>query len=909
MISGATRGTGGKALGTHLGKGDAELGQSRGLISSDINGQIDELTKLASRSNNSKPLYHCFARPPDGKDWDNNDFESYWDKFEKEFGLEKQPFTTADHGDHQHRVYSLVKPSGACIRMDNDHARREKIGRVIEFEKGDNLVRGAHNRAVISALELERPEIAEAMKTQGFHEGPKPVAKISPNERHQQDRTNISKANVAQITGEAWKHSDDGQSFQNALSEQGLKLAMGDKCALVVDATGSAHSLQRMLAMDARTNGHPSPKTEDIAQRIEGLELPTLHQAKQEILNPVIVNSPQPEQPTPTPPEPPTSKSEGLGSSPEASPISGPHSDTPHKPAPSPSLGGAGGGGSSHRQTTPLASMESIDGPGEAPGHNASPEERAKYLARLHAYQERREKQSQQFAKAMADASAKSLSQPSAASSGGDSNGSIQPKASTDTESPFWKAIAQARRQAAARKEFEAAIQALTEYGHNHNGSHSPEIATGQRSESSREIRESGGIAGGHDDSKGIGRTQPDSDTRGLRSNDGGRDEGNQNHDCRDKDRLGKIFEEARFKTAIAFCNVSRLQQSISELKSVSPDPLEGLGKQERFEKLKEWKSSLYDDYKNLRSSENELRKDGWKYHVSALKEETDKLKAVLAKHKGLCTREMYQEAFDVRTQMRNDLIDGLKTSSNNFNKDNTFENFLRDQSHDNPKARAVLNAMVEQKERKARIQKTLSESFADIERERDLAPAANPMDRDLRIARQMAVERAFEVYHQQQDIIKLNEERYQEIKPLRSIWPWHPINREMKEIVEENQRRHILLDAHKPKRSELDEAIHRAVSRAEQNQKQYSKWEASTGQMLDRRETLLLGIQEAIENNDPRMKSLLADGKLEEAVLLQAKREAEEQQRLDGLHKLEQGNVVHFTSRDVNASQGPGFR
>ena len=54
------------------------------------------------------------------------------------------------------------------------------------------------------------------------------------------------------LVAQAWAASDSGSAFVAALAEQGLRLAQGDKCAVVVDGTGNTHSLQRMLAMDAR---------------------------------------------------------------------------------------------------------------------------------------------------------------------------------------------------------------------------------------------------------------------------------------------------------------------------------------------------------------------------------------------------------------------------------------------------------------------------------------------------------------------------------------------------------------------------------------------------------------------------------------------------------------------------------
>lgn len=430
MIAGATRGAGGAALGAHLARADhneeVRLGNNRGLTAVGIRDQIDELTRMGSHAKTAQPIYHVHADPPAGRPWSDEERARYWELFEREFGLEGRPFASAIHikegREHEHRAYLRIKPDGTAIRLDHDHARREKISRIMEFERGEPLTKGAHNRAVIATLEEERPEIAKAMRAAGLHEGPRPRAATTPKERAQAERTGVRKSDIATATAAAWASSSNGQAFAQALRDGGLRLAQGDNCTLIVDQTGSAHGLQRMLSMHARSIGKASPKSADINQRLDGLDLPSLREVRREILNPGAVGNPDPTLPTPPRSAPVPTKSKPLQASPEASNREGGDSDTPQKLTPAPSLGGSGAGGSSSPSaSSPAPSLEPAgDEPGEPPKHGASPQELARYRAKLHAYEELKEKNLQRFMLALAaheEAKKKGGKQPAPSSS------------------------------------------------------------------------------------------------------------------------------------------------------------------------------------------------------------------------------------------------------------------------------------------------------------------------------------------------------------------------------------------------------------------------------------------------------------------------------------------------------------
>lgn len=420
MIAGATRGAGGPALGRHLANAEMNeqviTGESRGLLSEGIGDQVAELTRLGSHARTQAPVYHVHADPPEGRPWNDADRARYWELFEREFGLERQPFASVVHvkggREHEHRAYLRTRPDGTAIRLDHDFARREKLSRIMEHERGEPFTRGAHNRAVITALEKDGHEdLADAMRAAGLHKGPRPRAAVTPTERLQQDRTGISKKDVAACVAQAWAASDSGSAFAAALAEHGLVLARGDRrggMPVVVDGTGNTHAVTRMLAMAARSDGMPAPPAADVAARLDGMMLPSVAEARQAIptIGPDSPSDAGPPTPEATPP--PGSGQDAPGSR----DVSHAHIPMGHaEAAPAPDAA----------QDMPGATLDDAGpGPGEPPGPAASPEELTRFRARLAAYDDRKAAAWARWVASQRHAA------PSTAPSGGGYHGSVQ---------------------------------------------------------------------------------------------------------------------------------------------------------------------------------------------------------------------------------------------------------------------------------------------------------------------------------------------------------------------------------------------------------------------------------------------------------------------------------------------------
>lgn len=292
MIGGATRGKGGSSLWRHLRddkkQNDATFaGASRGLVQQGITDQIKELTSIGRYASHSKPLYHVHADP--AKDWTAQEWEAYWQDYEKEFSLTKQPFSESIHvkhgREHRHRVYSLLLPSGSCLRMDHDHARREKINRLAELRTGEAITPGAHNRAVIKALEAEGKTVqAQRLRDAGLWDIQKPKARLKPQERAQQERTHIDKAGLARLVLTGCKKYKP-ELLMAKLAQFNCRICMGEKGPVVIDQSGNVHAFNRLVNLGSKASGHKRPLKMTMEQArtyFNHINLPLYSNAKKE---------------------------------------------------------------------------------------------------------------------------------------------------------------------------------------------------------------------------------------------------------------------------------------------------------------------------------------------------------------------------------------------------------------------------------------------------------------------------------------------------------------------------------------------------------------------------------------------------------------------------------------------------
>lgn len=368
MIGGATLGSGGPALGKHLAAAqvdeDARPEDSRGLLSEGIREQIAELTDLAQASGLKNALRHVHASPPPGANWDETRWQTYWQDYERLMGLEGRAFSgvihdkAGEHGrpEHRHRVYLAITDEGRQVRISHDYARQEAVSRLSEWRDGERMVKGAHNYRASMILEAAgHHAAAQAMRDQGLLEGMRARSGLSPQQRAQQERTEIPRADVGAAALAAWRLSDNGPAFKAALEAQGLRLAIGSRTPTVVDASGATHPLRGLLSDASMQAGTGGIRLAEVQGRIAGLQLLTVAQACAEIrAEPAL--RPAPSTAAPAPAAAPVQEV-------KAAPAATAPAALPQQAAPMRS----GGGGHS---TTPAPSSDAGDAPFQKEGED-----------------------------------------------------------------------------------------------------------------------------------------------------------------------------------------------------------------------------------------------------------------------------------------------------------------------------------------------------------------------------------------------------------------------------------------------------------------------------------------------------------------------------------------------------------
>lgn len=285
MIGGLVEHDGHRALALHLSKvedNETITVSSEGLSADGIGDALDELNLMALGCRSRKPLLHVWASP--SRFYSDHDWQTYWSLFEAEYGLEGHPCLEVRHqklgaggrtAEHTHRVYLRIDHEGKAVRTSHSAARQEKISRTAEYLAGERFTSGCFNDVVIERLRAEgREDVADAMVRAGLD---KVVANTAPTsvERAMTERLgDLAADEVWRRAAMAWRRSDDGTSFVAALLESGLRIAMGDRCPVLVSPAGAVHPLLRALNKGAERNAGSSVRKRDVDRRLQGVPLP-----------------------------------------------------------------------------------------------------------------------------------------------------------------------------------------------------------------------------------------------------------------------------------------------------------------------------------------------------------------------------------------------------------------------------------------------------------------------------------------------------------------------------------------------------------------------------------------------------------------------------------------------------------
>lgn len=289
MIAGATRGSGGPALARHLLKQQdsqtVDVMPARGLAAEHLRDQIRELVASAAHGRTDRPVHHVHIDPPPDCADPDAVIAAFLQHYEREFGLENAQrcgvYHTKHGRKHAHVAWSLVRDDGSVISLAHDHARREKVSRITEFECGQLMTKGKHNRSAAMALRAEgRENVADAMKAAGLLDSRRPVAHSTPRQRAQAERTAVPLDEIRQNALAAWQASEDARSFAVALHVFDFAVATGERGLVLIDRTGNTHSLNRILAAAARAEGTDKITAAAVRQRLSGIRFPNVEEVR-----------------------------------------------------------------------------------------------------------------------------------------------------------------------------------------------------------------------------------------------------------------------------------------------------------------------------------------------------------------------------------------------------------------------------------------------------------------------------------------------------------------------------------------------------------------------------------------------------------------------------------------------------
>lgn len=239
MIPKGNQRGGGQQLATHLlnsyNNDRVEIADMRGAVAQDLHGAFAEWRAQAKATQCRKYLYSLSVNP----DHRQGPFsrEQYFDfiaRTEAKLGLAGQPRAVVFHvkggREHCHVVWSRID-SDKMKAVQLSHDRQTLRGVAQEFAKD-------HGITLPAGMQNDRGK--ERFKDRQKNE--------NLAENQQLERSGTTKQERRQAITAAWKESNTGKDFVQALEARGYYLARGNQRAyVVVDRYGEVHSLARQI--------------------------------------------------------------------------------------------------------------------------------------------------------------------------------------------------------------------------------------------------------------------------------------------------------------------------------------------------------------------------------------------------------------------------------------------------------------------------------------------------------------------------------------------------------------------------------------------------------------------------------------------------------------------------------------
>jgi hypothetical protein len=252
-------------LANHRDNDRVELADVRGVAPQELSAALMDMEALASGTKCEKHLYSLSINP--SRPLDRAEYAIAIERIEQRLGLtdharvvvyhHKKSAASGESREHCHVVWSRIDDrTMTAAQLSFDRMTLRTMARELARDFGLELPRGL-------AEDRGRDRFVDRFNEKTYAD------------QAQEKRSALSADERKATITAAFRSSDSGHAFANALEEKGFYLAQGDRRAFVViDMAGEVHSLRRQIE---------GTKAKDIAAKLAPLEpstLPTVDQAK-----------------------------------------------------------------------------------------------------------------------------------------------------------------------------------------------------------------------------------------------------------------------------------------------------------------------------------------------------------------------------------------------------------------------------------------------------------------------------------------------------------------------------------------------------------------------------------------------------------------------------------------------------
>lgn len=231
----------------------------RGFIASELTAALEETYAVSKATRCKQYMFSLSLNPPKDVVASEEELLNAADRAERALGLDEQPRAIIIHEKngrrHAHVVWSRIDPESlTAVNLPHFKNRLTALSRELFLDHDWPLPDGLRRDAGKSPLNFTLDEWQQAKRLA-----------LDPRE-------------IKQVFIEAWRQSDSGKAFGNALAERGYFLARGDRRGFVaIDVNGEVFSVSRWTgakAKDIRSKlGDPQgvPSLQDIRRQMRSL--------------------------------------------------------------------------------------------------------------------------------------------------------------------------------------------------------------------------------------------------------------------------------------------------------------------------------------------------------------------------------------------------------------------------------------------------------------------------------------------------------------------------------------------------------------------------------------------------------------------------------------------------------------